>query len=65
MKLVEVKKIAIEVNSEDWKKLASLMNDFNQICDSNSCSTCPLTKFCEAHDCPGNYFTDLYKFLDA
>lgn len=65
MKLVEVKKTAIEVNSEDWRKLGSLSHDFNQICDSSSCPTCPLTKFCENHDCPSDYFTDLYNFLDA
>lgn len=64
MKLVEVKKTAIEVSPDDWRKLSSLIHDFNQICESNTCFTCPLTKFCEDHDGPVDYLTDLYKFLD-
>ena len=65
MKIVEIKKTAIEISSEDWSKLEGLRLDFNEICDLCSCSTCPLKTFCENHDCcPGSYLTDLCNFLD-
>ena len=64
MKIVEIKKTAIEISTEDWSKLGSLRHDFDKICDSSTCSICPLAKFCENHDCPGSYLADLYEFLD-
>ena len=64
MKLVEIKKVALEMDTEDWSKLGSLRHDFDKICDSSFCPTCPLAKFCENHDCPGDYLADLYEFLD-
>lgn len=65
MKIVEIKKTALEIGAEDWSKLGSLRHDFDEICDSCSCPTCPLKTFCENHDCcPGSYLTDLYNFLD-
>lgn len=65
MKVVEIKKTAIEISPEDWSKLGSLQHDFEEICASCSCPTCSLTVFCKSHDyCPGSYLADLYNFLD-
>ena len=64
MKLVEIKKTAIELSPDDWKKLASLQHDFDEICDSCSCPTCPLAKFCENHESPELFLKTLYNFLD-
>ena len=64
IKLVEIKKVALEMDAEDWKKLGSLSRDFDKICDSISCPACPLEKFCEKNGCPSDYLADLYNYLD-
>ena len=64
MKLVEIKKVALEISSEDWNRLGTLLQDFAKICDESSCTTCPLGKFCEEHEAPDNYLSALLTYLD-
>lgn len=64
MKLVEIKKVALEISSEDWNRLGTLMQDFTKVCDESTCHTCPLEKFCAMHEDPGHYLSALYEFLD-
>ena len=64
MKRVEIKKVAFEMDSEDWNRLGSLMRDFTKACDASSCQECPMEKFCKDHEAPDMYLMALYEFLD-
>ena len=70
MKLIEVKKTAIETTAEDWKKLGELSKDFLKICISYSdsdlgCGTAfPFHPFCMKHESPTEYFDALMDYLD-
>ena len=64
MKLVEIKKTALEVTSEDWYCLGHLEQDFTKFCDESTCRTCPMEKFCAAHEAPDHYLTALIEYLD-
>ena len=65
MKVIEMKKYALEFSAEDWQKLGSLMVDFQNLCgEVPDCDSCPMQKFCESHEHPANYVTDLYDYLD-
>ena len=64
MKLVEIKKVALEISSEDWNRLGTLMQDFTKVCDESTCHTCPLEKFCAMHEDPGHYLSALFEYLD-
>ena len=64
MKLVEIKKVALEVSSEDWHNLGSLMQDFAKVCDESTCMACPMEKFCAAHEAPDHYLAALFNYLD-
>ena len=65
MKVIEIKKNALEITQEDWNHLGSLLSDFSHICKTNYCDNCPLSKFCdtEIHN-PAVYLQRLYDFLD-
>lgn len=63
MKRVEIKKVAFEMDSEDWVRLGSLMRDFTNACNER-CETCPMEKFCIEHEAPDQYLSALYEFLD-
>ena len=51
-------------DSDDWGRLGALMTDFNKVCNSQSCETCPLADFCAKYSNPADYLRRLYEFLD-
>lgn len=64
MKIVEIRKTALEVDSEDWSALSRLIIGFRTICDSMECSKCPLENFCDKNDSPAEYIGNLIAYLD-
>jgi len=67
MKIVEVKKEAIEITSEDWQKMYDLAEDFRKICNhSYTCNpNCPMFKFCDNNSkSPMDYLYSLINFLE-
>ena len=55
---------ALVFDSDDWGRLGALMDDFNKVCDSQTCKTCPLVDFCDKYSNPADYLRRLYEFLD-
>ena len=66
MKVVEIKKKALEVDKEDWHMMGELAMRFKEVCEQvYSCKDCPLEKFCEDRDeHPADYLFNLMEFLD-
>ena len=64
MKVVEIKKTALEVTQEDWNRLGSLLSDFSNICENSCCQNCPMRIFCKEYNPPARYLSKLYHFLD-
>ena len=66
MKIVDLKKEAIEVTKEDWHMLGELAMGFQRVCDHYiCCDDCPLRYFHDEHElCPSKYLFDLIAFLD-
>ena len=44
MKVVPITRNALALDTDDWKRLNTLMTDFDYVCDSQSCDSCPLEK---------------------
>lgn len=66
MKVVPITKNALVLNSYDWRRLCSLMKDFKEVCDSQSCKTCPLENFCSKYYLnPADYLKNLYDCLEV
>ena len=51
-------------DSDDWRRLGKLMTDFDKVCNSQSCETCPLADFCNKYSNPADYLRRLYDFID-
>jgi hypothetical protein len=64
MQVVSITQNALVFDADDWGRLGALMTDFNKVCDSQSCKTCPLGDFCAANPNPADYLKYLYEFLD-
>ena len=64
MQVIPITKNALVFDYDDWGRLGALMTDFDKVCDSQSCSSCPLGNFCLDHENPAEYLNHLYKFLD-
>ncbi len=64
MKIVPIVKNVLAVEEEDWERLITLTTDLARICNSESCESCPLGKFCEVHTSPSQYLNELIAFLD-
>ena len=64
MQVIPITRNALVFDSNDWGRLGALMTDFNKVCDSQTCETCPLANFCHDHESPGDFLKDLYDFLD-
>lgn len=64
MQVVPITKNALVFDADDWGRLGALMTDFNEVCNSQSCCTCPLMDFCAKHPNPADYLKSLYEFLD-
>ena len=64
MKIVPVTRNELALDTDDWKRLKMLMTDFNYMCDSQSCDSCPLGKFCHEHESPAGYLKCLHEFLE-
>jgi hypothetical protein len=65
MQIVPVTRNELALDTDDWKRLKTLMNDFDYVCGSQSCcDSCPLGKFCNEHESPVAYLKDLHDFLD-
>ena len=64
MQVVPITRNALVFDADDWGRLGALMTDFNKVCDSQSCKTCPLTDFCCDNPNPADYLKRLYEFLD-
>ena len=64
MKIVPIVKNVLAVEEEDWKRIVTLTADFARICNSESCESCPLGKFCGDHASPSQYLNELIAFLD-
>ena len=64
MQVVPITRNALVFDSDDWGRLGALMTDFNKVCDSQSCKTCPLSIFCDRYPSPADYLKELYGFLD-
>lgn len=64
MQIVPVTRNELALGTDDWKRLKTLMTDFDYVCESQSCDSCPLGKFCLEHENPAGYLQDLYEFLD-
>ena len=63
MQIVSITRNTLVFDSDDWKRLNTLMTDFDKICDSQSCKTCPLRDFCDVNPNPADYLKCLYEFL--
>ena len=64
MQIVPITRNALVFDADDWGRLGALMTDFNKVCDSQTCKTCPLTNFCFENPNPADYLKRLYEFLD-
>ena len=64
MKVIPITRNELALDTDDWKRLNTMMTDFNKLCDSQSCESCPLGEFCLEHENPGDYLGHLYEFLD-
>ena len=64
MQVVPITRNALFFDADDWGRLGALMTDFNKICDSQTCKTCPLADFCDKYSNPADYLRYLYEFLD-
>jgi len=64
MQVVPITRNALVFDADDWWGLGTLMENFNKVCDSQTCQTCPLGDFCFEHENPAEYLKHLYDFLD-
>ena len=64
MQVVPITRNALVFDVDDWGRLGALMTDFNKVCDSQTCKTCPLADFCDRYLNPADYLKELYEFLD-
>ena len=64
MKIVPITRNALVFDANDWGRLGALKTDFDKLCDSQLCKTCPLGDFCLDHETPAEYLKCLYEFLD-
>lgn len=64
MKVIPITRNALALDTDDWKRLNTLMTDFDKVCDSQSCESCPLGNFCHEHENPAEFLKNLYEFLD-
>ena len=65
MQIVPVTKNALVFDANDWARLGVLKTDFDEMCNSQLCKTCPLGDFCLEHENPGDYLGHLYEFLGS
>ena len=63
MKVIPITRNALALDPDDWGRLRMLMTDFDYVCDSQSCESCPLEKFCLEHENPAEFLKNLYEFL--
>lgn len=64
MQIIPVTRNELALGTDDWKRLKTMMADFDYVCDSQSCESCPLGKFCNEHENPAAYLKDLHDFLN-
>ena len=64
MQIIPITKNALVFDSDDWGRLTALMTDFDKVCNSQPCQTCPLESFCLDHQNPADFLKSLYEFLD-
>ena len=66
MKVVEIKKKALEIDKEDWHMMSELATGFKNVCEHfQRCIDCPLYSFNgDKCICPSEYLFDLMEFLD-
>lgn len=64
MQVVSITKNALVFDPNDWGRLGALGADFNKVCNSQTCKTCPLADFCCDNPNPADYLKRLYEFLD-
>ena len=64
MQIVPVTRNELALDTDDWKRLKTMMTDVDYVCDSQSCESCPLEKFCHEHENPAEFLKSLYEFLD-
>lgn len=64
MQIVPITRNALVFDSDDWGRLGALMTDFENVCNSQACKTCPLGDFCAKYSNPADYLRRLYEFLD-
>ena len=64
MQVVPITKNTLVIESDDWVRLSALITDFNEICSSQPCESCPLKDFCFENPNPADYLKRLYEFLD-
>ena len=64
MQVVPITRNALVLDSDDWGRLDTLMTDFDKVCDSQFCETCPLWDFCDKYSNPADFLKNLYAFLD-
>lgn len=65
MKVVPITRNELALDTDDWKRLNTMMTDFDDVCGNQSCcNSCPLENFCLEHENPAEYLKNLYEFLD-
>ena len=64
MQIVPVVRNELALSTDDWERLVTLTTDFARVCNSESCESCPLGKFCGDHTSPSQYLNELIAFLD-
>lgn len=64
MQVVPITRNALVFDADDWGRLGALAADFDKVCNSQSCETCPLADFCNKYSNPADYLRRLYEFLD-
>ena len=64
MQVVSITRNTLVLDADDQNRLSTLVADFDKICDSQTCKTCPLVDFCSANPTPADYLQYLYEFLN-
>ena len=64
MKIIPITRNELALSTEDWDRLKTLAIGFDDVCESQSCDSCPLEKFCHDHEDPAGYLKCLYDFLN-
>ena len=64
MQVIPITRNELALDTDDWRRLTVLLEDFDKVCDSQSCASCPLGDFCLENPNPAEYLKNLYEFLD-